>query len=269
MMRSTLIRCLPALTLVALTALAQDAPRLDGSNVQQPSAPGWTVVQPPDTPAPAQGQGKGPRKRGLARAATQPAPAPAAEPAAPVPAANVNIVTPAAAPTTPSPVDMPAEPAAISFQNGFITVHARNSSLTQILRDMAVKTGMSLEGSPEDERIFGDYGPAPVRQVLAQLLDGGSSNYLVFGTSDNHAPKSLVISPRTSLAPNVAQNTTPQKAASDDDDDDDDAPAQPIVPIRPRTNQIPPGQSSNVRTPQQILEEMQRRRQEQQDNSTQ
>jgi hypothetical protein len=103
--------------------------------------------------------------------------------------------------SSPTPADKPPDPATVSFHAGLLTIHATNSSLTQILADTAAQTGMQLEGNPEDERVFGDFGPAPVDKVLGQLLDGGSSNYLLFGRNENQAPRSLVITPRASLAP--------------------------------------------------------------------
>jgi hypothetical protein len=175
---------------------------------------------------------------------------------------------------------MPAAPATVQFRDGNLSVHASNSSLMQILKDITARTGMTVEGTPEDERVFGNFGPAPVSEVVAQLLDGGSSNYVLFGRAANQAPRTLVITSKTSLAPATAMaanGAAPAAAVNNDDDDDDDAPApvapiRPLVPIQPPENQAQPAQPPTppgIRTPQQILEDMQRRRQEQQQQQPQ
>jgi hypothetical protein len=165
----------------------------------------------------------------------------------------------------PTPAELPPQPAVIHFSAGVLDVRASNSSLEQILREIGAQTGVQIQGVPGDERVFGNFGPGPADRVLAQLLDGSDSNYLMLGRTADHAPKTLVITPRTSLAPGAqtAEAAQPTPAGADDDDDDDAAPP-PRPPIRPL---IPNGAAgAGVRTPQQILEEMQQRRaQEQQD----
>ena len=249
---------LPAL---ALSAAAQDAPRLDGSNVPQNTAP--------LTPAPA-----------APPAATQTAPRPTWQPAPssqkPVhgkakPAAVATAPVVLVPPPPPTPADMPPVPATVHFANGLLTIHAHNASLSQILRDTSAQTGMQMDGTPEDQRIFGDFGPGPVRTVLGQLLDGGPSNYVLFGKNANMAPRTLVITPKSSLSPGqVAGVGKAAVTVNNEDDDDDDGPAvtnpQPgvhaLMPNRPGGDQA--GGNPNVRTPQQIIDDMQRRRQEQQ-----
>jgi hypothetical protein len=241
------IRWMLPLLLGGAALHAQQLPRLDGGGAKPAATPPvnpWKVVSPVAKPA--------------------------AKPSANAPVAAA--ATPPAAPQPPTPSDLPAQPATVKFEDGLLTVHASNSSLLQILHDVTAQTGMEVEGKPEDERVFGDFGPAAVSKVMAQLLDGGPSNYMVFGMAANHAPRSLVLSPRTSAAPTVA-GAVPAvaMAANNDDDDDDDAPVA-VAPIRPllpqglERQQNEPGQGFNpqpgVRTPQQILEDMQRRRAE-------
>lgn len=234
------IRCALLLLATAVVAPAQTLPRLDGGVPQPaPAASGWKAIPP----------------TAQSNAAT---PAPTADPLQP------------SAPQPPTPADMPAVPATVHFQNGLLAVHASNSSLTQILHDITTQTGMEVQGTPQDERVFGDFGPAPVGKVVAQLLDGGPSNYLLFGMAANHAPRSLILSPKTTPAPATLASggaPVPTPTASDDDDDDDAPQAQaPIRPFQPAAMAAPDNQqlSPGIRTPQQILEDMQRRRQEQQ-----
>lgn len=86
--------------------------------------------------------------------------------------------------------------ARVTYENGMLEVHADNSSLNQILRDIARQTGMKIVGGVTDQRIFGSYGPAPAAIVLRTLLDGTGTNILLQETG-THAPEQLVLTPRT------------------------------------------------------------------------
>ncbi len=186
------------------------------------------------------------------------------------PAASPVPAKPADAPT---PAELPAQPAVIHFTNGVLDVRASNSSLEQILREIGTQTGVQIQGVPGDERVFGNFGPGRADHVLAQLLDGSDSNYMMIGRTPDHAPRTLVITPRTSLAPGAqtAEASQPAAVASDDDDDDDSPPPPRAQPMRPLIPNAAAG--AGARTPQQILEEMQQRRaqeqQDQQNNSPQ
>ena len=251
---------LPAL---ALCVAAQEAPRLDGSNVPQPQA-----THAPSTPAAI--QPLTPVTKSAAPAVSPNASRRSSRKAKASPATPIVPVT-LVSPPPPTPADLPPQAATIQFYGGLLTVHATNASLAQILRDTSVQTGMQIEGTPEDQRIFGDFGPAPVAVVLGQLLDGGPSNYVLFGRNSNMSPRTLVISPKSSLAPGQVAGVSPKAATvnnEDADDEDDGAAAQP-QPIRPfhgnGMNQDQQGGGGGApRTPQQIIDDLQRRRQEQQ-----
>jgi hypothetical protein len=86
--------------------------------------------------------------------------------------------------------------ARVSYTDGMLQVRADNSSLNQILRDISRQTGMKIVGGVADQRVFGNYGPAPAATVLQTLLDGTNTNMLLQETL-NHAPEQLVLSPRT------------------------------------------------------------------------
>jgi hypothetical protein len=252
---------------LALSAAAQDAPRLDGSNVPQTSATQQNapIQLPPMTP---QAQAVQPIPQQTSqRAATSAAPLgrhkgkPSAASVAPAPV----VLTP---PPPPTPADLPPQAATVQFSGGQLTIHATNSSLTQILRDTSVQTGMQMEGAPEDQRIFGDFGPGTVSSVLGQLLDGGPSNYVLFGKNSNLAPRTLVITPKSSLAPGQVAGVAARPATVNNEEDDDEDAAPPVA-VQPgvhalmpnRQNQDQPPGSPSVRTPQQIIDDLQRRRQ--------
>lgn len=246
---------------LALSAAAQDAPRLDGSNVQQPVQQPVIALAPPP-------------------ASTQAAPQPSQPPATTATGhgkSKTSPVTPAPVilipPSPPTPADLPPVPATIQFSNGLLTIHAHNASIAQILQDTSAQTGMQIEGTPQEQRIFGDFGPAPVPVVVGQLLDGGPSNYVLFGKNANLAPRTLVVTPKSSLAPGqVAGVGRPAVTVNNEEDDDDDGPAvqnpqpgvHPMMPNHGQANpQDQPG-APGARTPQQIIDDLQRRRQEQQ-----
>ena len=82
-----------------------------------------------------------------------------------------------------TPEQRPAAAPAVSYQNGKLTVVAKNSTLGDILRAIAAKTGASID-LPEaaNERVVSQLGPAPARDVMAALLNGSHFNYVMVGT---------------------------------------------------------------------------------------
>lgn len=173
----------------------------------------------------------------------------------------------------PTPAEQPAHPAEVSYSNGMLNVAASNSSLNQILRDISRETGMKITGGVADERVFGNYGPAPAAQVLSALLDGTSSNMLLVG-SNGASPAELVLTPRSGgvTPPN------PGAAAMEEDNSqsEDEAPKQgypspPSAPANPSESQPAPPAPDNaqpkspngVKTPQDIFNELQQMRRKQ------
>jgi len=156
--------------------------------------------------------------------AQQPAPAPVAPPAPEMPAWPVN----------EKPVD-----ASIRWDGQGLTVNATNSSLRQILKEVASVTGATVEGLNSDERVFGVYGPGKARDVLSQLLHGTSYNVLMIGDQGEGTPREIVLSTRNHAAGTAsAANSAPAPANDDDADSDVDdqaqqPPPQPQPPIRP------------------------------------
>jgi hypothetical protein len=96
----------------------------------------------------------------------------------------------------PPPADQPPNPAVIRWDSRSLEIEASNSSLDQILRQVAAATGAKLEGLTQDprlfdqrifdqrifdQRIFGTYGPGPGRDVLSKLLEGSGYNVVMYG----------------------------------------------------------------------------------------
>lgn len=82
-----------------------------------------------------------------------------------------------------TPEQRPAAPPIVSYQNGKLIVVAKNSTLGDVLRAIATKTGASID-VPENanERVVSQLGPAPARDVMAALLNGSHFNYVMVGT---------------------------------------------------------------------------------------
>ena len=97
----------------------------------------------------------------------------------------------------PSMLQQPAKDAQIVFSDGNLLIHADNSSLAAILRQVASNSGMKIEGLGGDERVFGSFGPGAPRDVLADLLAGTAYNQVLLGDLSNGAPRELILSPTT------------------------------------------------------------------------
>lgn len=151
-------------------------------------------------------------------------------------------------------------------------MNANDSSLNQILRDIARETGMKITGGVTDERVFGKYGPAGASEVLTDLLDGTGSNMLLKETADK-VPAELILSPRTGgpTPPN------PNAPGFDDDSSPSDAEAQPRPALPPQQRAVPQTQpwmppvpdvngqppANPPRTPQEIYQQLQQLQQQQ------
>ena len=181
---------------------------------------------------------------------------------------------PAPAPEPPPPPPMPNWPvnespshASVTWDTHSLRIEASNSSLQQILKEVSLETGSRIEGMVPDQRVYGSYGPGQARDVISQLLQGSGCNVLLAGDLGSGAPRQIVLSPRRSGAasPRMAQASTQDNSPDDESTDNEveeqpqPAPQQPI-PMQPNPNSGRPGFGPNgpIRTPQQVMEEMQR-----------
>jgi hypothetical protein len=149
------------------------------------------------------------------------------------------------------PVNEQALPATVTWNSLGLRIEAANSSLQQILKDVATATGAKLEGMTTDERVFGAFGPGQAHDVLSQLLQGTSYNIVMIGDQGQGTPREIVLSSRHAGSTTTTTNSAP---AGDDDADTEEPPVQ--LPVRPSPG---PG---GARTPQQINQDMQQRQQE-------
>ena len=152
-------------------------------------------------------------------------------------------------------LDQPAVSATVTARRNLLTVTADNSSLTQILRQVATETGMQLDGLGGDERVFGSFGPGAPREVLTALLNGTGYNVVMVGDLPNGAPRELLLTHRDGSAarPGAGNVNAPQTGGDQDSSDDTgtaDDPDEPPPPPPPMQT-VPQGQPipQGVRTP--------------------
>jgi len=176
------------------------------------------------------------------------------------------------------PLDsIPAVAPQVSYQDGMLTIVAPNSTLADILRGVRKHTSAEIEiPASANERVVTHLGPAPAREVMAELLNGSRFNYVLLGSpEDANALVKVVLVAKTGPDNPAAQTAkagekgvtiqeqpeeaaagdapdAPEAAAEDTADDNADQSAaeaeQPATPDEP-----------GVKTPQQLLQEMQQR----------
>ncbi len=171
-----------------------------------------------------------------------------------------------AAPEPPKwPVNDPPTPPSIRWDSQGLQVGATNSSLRQILDDVATATGAKVEGLQGDERVFGEYGPGPAKDVISQILHGSTYNVLMLGDEGQGTPREIILSERTKVGGPAGQPGQAGQAFNRQVPQDDDV-EQPVEAEEPNQQQPmnrPPGgqpinQPGAPMTPQQRMLEMQR-----------
>jgi hypothetical protein len=169
-------------------------------------------------------------------------------------------------------MDKPAQPAKITLNGGLLTVKADNSSLSEILHRLASSGGMSVDGFQQDQRVFGAYGPGNPRDVLSGMLQDAGYNFLMVGTTEQGTPKQIVLTARHgggAVTSGPAQpETDDQPDENDDNSDNTNAPPETQAPEQPTPPPAPgaeaPNSNGRVKTPAEIIQELQRMRQQQQ-----
>jgi len=187
-------------------------------------------------------------------------------------------------PPPPTPEQGPSSPPDVSFQGGQLVIVARNSTMGDVLNAVKQKTGASVEmPASSSERVVGKFGPGAPRDVMAQLLNGSHFDYVLLGSpADPGALKKVVLMARVSgpqpqqqqqqpQAPNFQQNPNLQAVPEVENDQpaEDNTPdtSQDVPPQeeeQPPPDQAQPGQPPTVKTPEQLLRELQQQQQQQQ-----
>jgi hypothetical protein len=199
------------------------------------------------------------------------------------------------APVAPlSPEQLPASPPQVAFNSGTLTIIANNSTLGDILRAVHRQTGATVDiPGNATERVVGRFGPGPVRDVLTLLLNGSHFNYVLLGsaTNPNALDRVMLISravgaeqPPPANGAAQYQMAVPQSAENADVSSDDAAEMtqDSPEPVDDQANQgqpeeqqpqpqqpNPAGQGGMVKTPEQLLRELQQRQQQMQQQQQQ
>ena len=188
------------------------------------------------------------------------------QPAAPRPPAPEAIATqPPASPAPILPANQPPNRARVSWDSRGLEVEASNSSLNQILHQIAADTGAKLEGLTQDQRVFGSYGPGPECDVLSKLLDGSGYNVLMIGSRDADAPLEIVLSARSPASPQTVANNQNRDNSADDvarkQHEPDPPPVSPTGPSGIQSAQNPFGNGEPPRDSLQFMQEILERQQ--------
>ena len=191
---------------------------------------------------------------------------------------------PTGQPLRPMPLDaIAAVPPQVTYENNQLTINAPNSTLADILRAIRKLTGAEIEIPSAPERVVTHLGPGPARDVIADLLNGSRFNYVLLGSpTDSNAltrvvlvaksgPQEITPNPAPTPNPNfaAAQQNMPQEVdaapdtneaeATDDNGNAGDENADQPATDAEQQQQTPPEQAPGVKTPQQMLQEMQQR----------
>lgn len=215
----------------------------------------------------AQSQQQSRKAHSKKKQAEPPPPLPSGPTGRPVPAMPLN--------------EIAAVPPQVTFENNQLTIVAPNSTLADILRAVRKLTGAEIEVPAAPERVVTHLGPGPAREVLADLLNGSRFNYVLLGSPSDEAALTRVVlvaksgvqevapsipGPPGAVQPQQTQavvdqpepEATPEanetEAADDSNTADDNTDQQPT-----EAEQTTPPEANGVKTPQQMLQEMQQR----------
>jgi hypothetical protein len=182
------------------------------------------------------------------------------------------------------PLDsIPAVAPQVTYQNGLLTIVAPNSTLGDILRSVHKNTSAEIEiPSNATERVATHLGPAPAREVIADLLNGSRFNYVLLGSpADANALVRVVLvaktpevpSPKTAQAANKTPDAQAAMDAAEAEPTEDNSPDETVdqSAAAAEAEQPASGDQSAAKTPQQMLQEMQQRvlqQQQQQGNQS-
>ena len=199
---------------------------------------------------------------------------------------------PAADPPVPLTLEqMPASAPQVSFHNGQLTIVAPNSTLGDILRAVRAQTGASVEvPGNAPERVVVKLGPGPARDVLASLLNGSHFNYVLLGSvTDPAQVEKIILTSKAGSAPvdgsdaakqagNPPGQGILQQAAEVPEEMQGEDPAEEATDADNQADQAnqadeaqanqPNGQPA-IKTPEQLLQELQRQQQIQQQQQQQ
>lgn len=88
----------------------------------------------------------------------------------------------------------------ISYTDGQLTIHVSNTTLAEVLANVAKLTGVTIElppGAGVEKMQIVELGPGPARQILASLLAESNFDYLIQASdNDSDTIQSVLLMPR-------------------------------------------------------------------------
>jgi hypothetical protein len=199
------------------------------------------------------------------------------------------VAAPAPQPTPPPLTleQMPASPPQVAYRNGELTIVSQNSTLGDILRAVRAQTGAAVDiPANATERVVSHLGPGPARDVLAALLNGSHFNYVMLGSASSpSALERVILTPKGGGAPEAGQTyqanagqpvySPPQvqqqvpaqdadEMSNEDFTEDVGDPENQPDQAEDQQQQQPANGQPAIKTPEQMLQELQRQQQLQQ-----
>ncbi|MGA2004338.1 MAG: AMIN domain-containing protein [Terriglobales bacterium] len=82
-----------------------------------------------------------------------------------------------------APLQPVLPPVKVSYENGLLSIHAEKATLAEVLFEVQQQTqaDIAIPAGAEQERVIADLGPGPARDVLSELLNGSSYNFVFVG----------------------------------------------------------------------------------------
>lgn len=100
---------------------------------------------------------------------------------------NSSPLGPPVAPATSQPWQPRASELIVKYESGKLTVVAHGATLQRVLELIAQRTGTAIESTAgfDAAQVYVELGPATVHDVLTDLLNGSSTNYVMVGSRSN------------------------------------------------------------------------------------
>ncbi len=108
---------------------------------------------------------------------------------------------------------LPPTPPDVTYSQGQLKISAHNSTLRDVLAMVRSRTGVAIEGpvNQANDRVVVELGPAPVGDVLRQLLEGSKFDYIILGNAGKPGVERVILSLRGPVpAQATAQAAVPE-----------------------------------------------------------
>ena len=131
----------------------------------------------------------------------------------------------------------------IKYENGYLTIQARNAPLLDVLRRVCSEIGAECDSpAGSSEPVFADLGPGPAREVLTSFLSGSRFNYAMQATDeDPNVLARLIVTPIPGPSDTHNRATEPQVSSR-----------SAAVPVTASVPAAPAGKDSRAQRAQQM-----------------